>query len=143
VPEEPRFFIRITLFATVAGTIYWFVSYERAGSLLFAFLALATIFFAAVAAAIARSGRTTRPLSGGPLVALDRLVGFREDSGEGARAPLELEAEPIAPASTWPVFAAFAVLLIGLGLVYGAWFWLPGVGLGSGAAWGWATELTR
>jgi hypothetical protein len=141
VPEEPRFFIRIALYASGAGTIYWFASYdERAGSLLFLFLAIATLFFAMVAAVMARSKRTGPPRTGGPLAVLDRLVGFG-DAAEDDRPPLELETEPMAPASSWPAFAALSLLLIGLGLIYGAWFWLPGIALAAGSAWGWATEL--
>jgi hypothetical protein len=141
VPEEPRFFIRIALFASVAGTVYWFASYdERAGSLLFLFLAVATLFFAIVATGIGHSNRVGPPPSGGPLSALDRLLGFGGGPDDD-RPPLELEVEPVAPASTWPVFAALSLLLIGLGLIYGAWFWLPGIALAAGSAWGWTTEL--
>jgi amino acid transporter len=142
VPEEPRFFIRIALYASVAGTVYWFASYdERAGSLLFLFLAVATLFFAIVAAAIAHSSRDGSTPSGGPLSALDRVLGFGGVPGNEDRPPLDLEVEPVAPASTWPVFAALSLLLIGLGLIYGAWFWLPGIALAAGSAWGWTTEL--
>jgi hypothetical protein len=142
VSEEPRFFIRIALFASAAGTVYWFASYdERAGSLLFLFLAVATLFFAIVAVGIGHSSRVGPPPSGGPLSALDRLLGFG-GLPDDDRPPLELAVEPVAPASTWPVFAALSLLLIGLGLIYGAWFWLPGIALAAGSAWGWTTELT-
>jgi hypothetical protein len=143
VAEEPRFFIRIALWGVIAGAIYWFVSYEPAGSLLFAFLTGGALFFAVVAGAIAHAARSRDLIAGGPLAALDRILGFRDDVGDIRSNPLDIEPEPIPPASTWPVFAAWGLLLIGLGLIYGPWFWLPGAGLGAVSAWGWTTELTR
>lgn len=142
MPEEPRFFIRIALYAVIAGTIYWFVSYEDAGTALFGFLATGCLFFAFTAASLVRARRVESLTAGGPLSTIDRLIGFRDDPDEDAN-PLELEPEPISPASTWPLVAASAMLLIALGLIYGAWFWLPGTALAGAAAWGWTTELTR
>jgi hypothetical protein len=140
--EEPRFFVRIALYVGGAGTIYWFVSYEAAGSLLLGALAAGAIFFAIVTGVIVRAGRTNRGPEGGPVAMADRLIGFREHPEDAETGPLELEPEPIAPISIWPIWAALAFLLIGLGLLYGAWFWLPGLSLAAACAWGWTTELS-
>jgi hypothetical protein len=39
------------------------------------------------------------------------------------------------------VAAGIAAMLIGLGLVYGPWLWLPGLVLLAATVWGWVTEL--
>jgi hypothetical protein len=141
--EEPRFFVRIAIYATIAGTVYWFLSYEDAGTALFGFLIAGCLFVAITVGLMIRPARSERLSSGGPLTTLDRLIGFRDHPADERGSPLEVEPEAIAPASSWPLFAAAAFLLIGLGLLYGAWFWLPGLGLAAAAAWGWTTELTR
>jgi hypothetical protein len=146
VDEEPRFFLRNALYSLIAGTIYWFVSYEWIGTILLAFVVFGAGFFAAAVGTMLRGDhgksaprRTRSRVIGG----LNRAIGFedsRDDSGFG---PLAIEEEPISPSSVWPVLAAIAALLIGLGLIHGAWFWLPGVLLGATTTWGWITELTR
>jgi hypothetical protein len=141
--EEPRFFVRIALYVVVAGTIYWYVSYERAGSLLFAFLAGGALLVAAGAGRIVRAGRSGERSRDGLLAALDRTVGFGSHPGDESAGPLDIEPEPVPPRSSWPALGAAAFLLVGLGLLYGAWFWLPGAVLAAVAAWGWTTELSR
>ena len=141
--EEPRFFIRIALYAILSGTIYWFVSYEDAGTTLFGFLAAGCLFFAASAVLMIRRRRSGRDASKGLLAALQQTIGFGVVSQDERRGPLDVEPEPLPTASIWPLLGAAGALLLGLGLLYGAWFWLPGLGVAVGVAWGWTTELTR
>src|SRR5207249_10190644 len=86
--EELRFFLRTAAYTAVIGVLYWIVSYEWAGSVMLAFVAVATglvvvVFFTAVRA-------TRGPLADdrdGALwrtgLALARLVGFAEPRGAG------------------------------------------------------------
>ena len=141
--EEPRFFIRIALYVIIAGTIYWFVSYEDAGTALFGFLAAGCLFFAASAVRMIRPRRSGRHVSKSVLTALQQTIGFADLPDDERRGPLDVEPEALPAASTWPLLGAASALLLGLGLLYGAWFWLPGLGLAISAAWGWTTELTR
>jgi hypothetical protein len=141
--EELRFFIRVALYLIVADTIYWFVTYEWAGSVLMGTLALGAIFFAIAAGVTARGLRTSpvpEPLRGGLIGGLDRALGFHEPPREDG--PLDFEDEPIPPSSIWPLVASVGGLLLALGLVYGAWFWLPGASVVLLSIWGWLTELT-
>ena len=144
--EELRFFLRTALYTAVIGLIYWGLSYEWAGSVMLAFVALATglvvvVFFLAVRA-------THGPLTGeagGPIrrlsLAVGRLVGFAEPPGAAGAEPMAAGLEPIPLGSIWPLVAAAAVSLIGLGLVYGPWLTLPGIAVMAVTVWGWITQL--
>lgn len=133
--EELRFFLRTGLYSAVVGTIYWFVSYEVAGSVLLAFVFVGALVFVAVTAAAVRGERVTAARGRG---ALARYLGFAEDDSPS---PLELAEEPVAPASLWPLASGAAATLAALGLVFGAWFLVPAAGLGLAALHGWLTEL--
>jgi hypothetical protein len=128
--EEFRFFLRIGLYLLIAGVIYWFVTYEAAGSVLMIGTFVAVAFFILAAGAETRIFTRGR----GPI----EMLGFTE--GDDA---LDIEEEVIPPGSIWPLMAALAMLLVALGFLYGAWFWLPGAGLAGVSAWMWLTELVR
>lgn len=128
--EELRFFLRTALYAGPISAVYWFVSYEVAGTALLAFVAAASV---AVVAVLVRGAHAWRRRT------IVDTVGFGEATDSDSA--LELEHRPIAPASVWPAVGGLAALLIGLGLVYGAWFWLPGIAVAASAAHGWASEL--
>jgi hypothetical protein len=144
--EELRFFLRTALYSAVVGVIYWFVSYEVAGSVMLAFVVFATgllvgIFFFAV--------RATRgqldPRTGGPMqragMAIARLVGFAEPRGAAGEQPIAAGLEPLPVSSIWPLVAATAATMMGLGLVYGLWLTLPGLALAAITIWGWITQF--
>lgn len=129
--EEVRFFVRIALFTIVIGTIYWFMSYEEAGTVFFAGIVASATTFALVIAWRVRAAR-----QGGR--GLKSLLGF-EDAGEDR--PLNLDEDTFPSASMWPAALSLALMLIGVGLIYGAWLWVPGVAIALSATWGWLTEL--
>jgi hypothetical protein len=99
------------------------------------------VFFLAV--------RTTRgPLKGDAAgrvrrlaLGVARLVGFAEPRGPAGAEPLSARLEPIPAGSIWPLVAAAAASMIGLGLVYGPWLSLPGLALAALTIWGWITQL--
>ena len=127
MPEELRVFVRGALYVALVTAIYYFVSDEVAGTLLLGSLLLASVVFLGLALAIG-----TRP---------DRRPSFvMFDEAGGEIAPLEIEEEPVVTTSPWPFLVAAAALLIGLGLLYGPWLWVPGAGLAVAAAYGWITQ---
>ena len=143
--EELRFFLRTAAYTAVIGVLYWIVSYEWAGSVMLAFVAVATglvvvVFFTGVRAT--RGGRSGG--AGGALrragSAVARLVGFAEPRGPAGE-PLAGGLEPIPVGSIWPLIAGAAAAMIGLGLVYGPWLLLPGVVLAAITIWGWITQF--
>lgn len=128
--EELRFFLRSALFTILIGTIYWFLSYEEAGSILLAGVVASSAFFVLVVGAAVRatrSGRKTPP----------SLLGFAEGPEDR---PLLLHEDAFPSASAWPIVGSVAATLVGLGLIYGGWLWIPGAGLALAGAWGWLTE---
>jgi hypothetical protein len=146
--EELRFFLRTGLFAGLIALIYWFVSYEIAGTVLLGGLAAgAAVFITAIAklAPEALGDIVDGEASGGGklVTALKRVVGFEEESEPVRSAPLEIAEEPVAHSSAWPILTALAALLSGLGLLFGAWFWLPGIVVAAMSTWGWSSQLSR
>jgi hypothetical protein len=141
VAEEVRFFLRTALYTLTITVIYWFVSYEIAGSILLLTLGLAAIFFVVVGIVMIRqAGKHSIPGDTRPATGLQRLVGFDEPNGGGA-GPLEVEDDLIPSSSIWPLLAAVAAFLVGLGLIYGGWMWGPASVLAVVALWGWVTQL--
>ncbi|MGH2429840.1 MAG: hypothetical protein ACRDGV_13350, partial [Candidatus Limnocylindria bacterium] len=66
--------------------------------------------------------------------------GFHERARTDA-GPLAAPPGPIPLASSWPPLAGLAVVMAGLGLIYGPWLLLPGLALGVVAAYGWLVQL--
>lgn len=145
--EELRFFLRIGLFLLATAIVYWFSSYDVVGTFLLAFVVLGAGFFFIVTGVSFRATRSevvpgeARSKTKKVVAIADRILGFEEDAGETAAGPLSIEDEPIPQSSIWPVVVAVAALLVGLGLIYGGWLWLPGLLLAAVATWGWLTEL--
>lgn len=130
MPEEVRFFVRIAIFTIVITTIYWFVSYEEAGTLLLGGIIASAVIFTGLAVVAVRGARPrTRSPKG--------LLGF-DDSGP--ERPLELTEDVFPTLSAWPIVLSLGATLVGVGLIYGAWLWIPGSALAVTAAWGWLTE---
>ncbi len=128
--EELRFFLRTALFTILITTIYWLVSYEEAGTTLLIGIIGSAVFFVILIAVNVRAARR-----GGSK--LNALLGFADT---GPDSPLGL-AEDVFPApSATPLIASVAATLVGAGLIYGPWLWIPGVALSLAAAWSWLSE---
>jgi hypothetical protein len=136
VPEELRVFVRAALYVALITVVYWFVSYDKAGTLLLAFLFAGAVLFVAIGRSL---GRKTEDVRGGPLRRAASLVAL-DDAGGDVPPPLEMEEEPVVTTSPWPLAAAAAGMLIGLGLLYGPWLWIPGAALALAVAYGWITQ---
>jgi hypothetical protein len=140
--EELRFFLRPAMYALAISIVYWFVSYEVAGTLLLVFLAVGcAIFVVSMTAAVTatRLFPTDVPLGWIGRVVMG-FVGFDPPDKPGPQ-PLELEEGPLPEGSIWPICAAGAAVLVAVGLIFGGWFWIPGVALGLAVVGGWATQL--
>lgn len=144
--EELRFFLRIALFVGPAAAVYWFVSYEVAGTILLVALTLGALLFLATIASLVQAARDdiVPDASGAGRTVIgivERLVGFEEDSGPAAGSPLESDEEPIAHTSAWPVLTSASASLVGIGLLFGPWFWIPGLAIAALALLGWSAQL--
>ena len=127
MPEELRVFVRAALYMALITAIYWLVSDEVAGTWLLAFLFVASALFVVLARSVGRRP-SKRP----------SFLAFDDEGGE--EAPLEITDEPVVTTSAWPLVGALAAMLIGLGLLYGPWLWIPGAGLALAGAYGWITQ---
>ncbi len=138
--EELRFFLRTALYAAVTAAIYWFLSYEWVGTMLLAFVVAGAGFFTFFFGATVRAARSE--IESKSLIHVTRRVfGFDERPRDDESGPLATEEEPLPPASIWPLVASLGALLIGGGLVFGGWLWMPGAAISLIAAWGWLNEL--
>ncbi len=144
--EELRFFLRTGIYAGVIAAIYWFASYDPvqdtydwAGTALLVAAALAGLVVVAVMAVFSRRALHGRP--GSTLAVLGRWLGLADPGGVADEAPLATGLDPIPRASVWPLMGGLSATLIGLGLVYGPWLWLPGIALLAWTAWSWVTQL--
>lgn len=126
--EERRFFLRTAAYALLIGVVYWFVSYEPAGTVMLVVLGLAAGAATVLLAGLSRAARGGTRLSD--------LVTF-EEPGEAAPAPLQLAEQTFPVASLEPLMLALAAGAISGGMVFGAWLWLPGVLLLAATGWHW------
>jgi hypothetical protein len=146
--EEVRFFLRTALYTAVIGGVYWYFSYEVAGSVMLGFVAAATGVIVIVVVATVRAARgETSGSGGGPLARIGRaglrVVGFGEPAGAADDEPLAAGLDPLPLASPWPLAGGAAALLLGFGLVYGPWLILPGLVAATLVVLGWLTQYDR
>ena len=128
--EERRFFLRTAAFAIGIAVVYWFVSYEAAGSVMLLAIGLTALFLTFVLR------RHTNEPRRGPLETARAIVTF-EEPDEAAPAPLAIEDAPMPVMSYPPLALALGAGAVAGGLVFGAWLWLPGAALIAGAGWRW------
>ncbi len=128
MPEETRLFIRSFIFAAVVATIYWFVSYDWAGTVLLGAFSLASL----VAFAVLRAEEPHR--AGGGTGQPDRaegIVGHVADwvgttEHPGMERPFEDEQGRIPIGSIAPLMIGVGIALMALGLIFGVWSILAG-----------------
>jgi len=123
VKVEWRLFAGAGGFFAVTATLYWFVSYEQAGT---AMLALSVLAFLMVA---------------GYLLLQSRRHGIRpEDRGDATIAEGEEEIGYFPSSSIWPLVLGLGAVALANSLVFGLGLAALGVGLVVTAAVGYAAE---
>jgi cytochrome c oxidase subunit IV len=113
-------------FMGVVDAVYWFVTYEPAGTFLLGVTAVGLLFASGYIAAASRG--TVRPAD-------------RPDLR-----PEDVAGEPVgvfAAASPWPIVLAGGLLVALVGLVYGLWLLIPGMAITIAALLGLAWENSR
>ena len=113
--EEVRLFGRLSLYALVVGTIYWFVSYEVAGTVLLLGFGLATGLAFIILWRRDRKVRAAGRAGDGDGGALDPDGPFGDESG------------PVPTRSAAPLVVGFGVAVIALGGAFGPWFVITGL----------------
>ena len=130
--EERRFFLRTALFASAIAVIYWFVSYEAAGSVMLLAIGLTAAFLTLILR------RHTNEAKRGPLGTIADIATF-EEAEEGSAAALAIDEGPMPVMSYPPLAVAIGAGAVAGGLVFGAWLWLPGAAVLARAGWRWYT----
>ncbi len=144
-PQETRFFAFIGVFGLVLATIYWFATYELAGTvLLFAFGLAGSV--AAVRLIVSRPGRVARaaadaaPLAGA--VGPEDGEGIGGGTGGGDRPFLD-EAGRLPDETLAPLAVGLGVALAMTAIVFGPWLLVAGALPFAWGAWAWLRERTR
>jgi hypothetical protein len=109
MPEEVRFFGRLSVYALVVGVAYWFISYESAGTVLLIGFGIAT-------------GAAFLVLRGSPQRA-EAADGSATREPDG---PFGDESAPVPTRSAAPLAVGFGLAVIGLAGAFGPWFLLAG-----------------
>lgn len=120
---EWKLFAGAAVFAAVVGGLYWFVSYEHAGTVLLIFSGMALLMVAAYFTVV-----------GGHVGA---RPSDRADADPGDDAG---DVEYFPSSSVWPFLTAAGVVVLGFGLVFGAGVGSLGVLLLVAALGGYAAE---
>lgn len=164
--EEIRFFLRTALYTGLIALVYWFVSYEWAGTALLVALLLGSVAFVAVMTTLVprtkqmdedthiqevgtgpetpthgEAAPITTSRFGRAATTARRVVGFEDHPDDELGGPMELEDDVFPTSSIWPATLALATTMVGVGLIYGPWLWVPGAGLFVASGLAWLTQL--
>lgn len=103
---EIRVVLASAIFVGGLAVIYWFTSYEDAGTTL---LAVSSIAYLMLCGYLYLQARRLRP-------------GDRPEDAENPEGPGPAEIGYFPAASVWPASLALGAVLVALGLVFGFWF---------------------
>jgi hypothetical protein len=122
---EYRIMLGVTVFLGIVAAVYWFTSYEDSGTVLLIFGGAAYgILFGYLFLQYTRRHKIPRP----------------EDRDDATQADGAGEIGYFPNASIWPAGMGLGFVLIGVGLVFGAWFWVLGIIMVLGAIIGFGVE---
>jgi hypothetical protein len=116
--DEVKLFGRLSLYALLVGTIYWFVSYEFVGTVMLLGFGLATGLAFVI---LFRRDRKVRATQGAGGSTADIAAGPRPDG------PFGDESGPVPTRSAAPLIVGFGVAVIALGGAFGPWFAVTGL----------------
>ena len=116
--DEVKLFGRLSLYALVVGTIYWFVSYEFVGTVMLLGFGLATGLAFIILFRRDRKVRAAR-VADGPR---DGGRQARAYSGPRPDGPFGDESGPVPRAARRRSWSGFGIAVIALGGAFGPWF---------------------
>ncbi|HWP62576.1 MAG TPA: hypothetical protein VNO86_03815 [Candidatus Binatia bacterium] len=134
-PEEVRFFGRIALYALVVGVVYWFLTYETAGTVLLVGFGLCALFASLVLGHGARGvgAGAGRPVGAGA----GRAVGERPPTETDPERPFVDESGRLPAPGLAPFGMGVGLAMAALGIAFGPWLVLAGLVLVAWAGLGW------
>ncbi len=120
--DEVKLFGRLSLYALVVGTIYWFVSYEFVGTVMLLGFGLATGLAFIILFRRDRKVRAARAADGSGTDDHAEL-----DPGPRPDGPFGDESGPVPTRSAAPLIVGFGIAVIALGGAFGPWFAITGL----------------
>jgi len=133
IPEEIAFWLRSAAFGLLIGGVYWYLTYEWAGSILLVLFGVASAGAAAVLGYLVRR----RAHEHGPEGAGEAVV-----PGMRAEGPLGDDRGRLPDGSTAPFVFGVGLLLVVLSLPFGGWFILAALVPLVLGGWGWLALAT-
>jgi hypothetical protein len=124
-PEEVRFFGRIAVYAIGVGLVYWFLTYETAGTVLLIGFGICALFASLV---LGHGTRTVTRAGPGP---------GRPGAGIDPERPLVDESGRLPAPGLSPLGMGVGLAMAALGIAFGPWLILAGLVLVGWAGWGW------
>lgn len=138
--DDAALLLRVSVFGLVAGTVYWFLSYEALGTVALLLLGAGPGF----AGLYLMRHRGAEDAGGGDLRdTLRRFAGLPEDDPPG---PKSLESQDVAVLplpSIWPFAASLGLAVALSGLIFGLWLLILGLGIALYSGWGWIAAIVR
>jgi hypothetical protein len=138
--DDAALLLRVGAFGLIAGTVYWFVSYEPLGTVALLLLGVGPGFAGLV---IMRHRRAEGQGDGSLRELLRRFAGSPPGDPAG---PKSLESQDVAVlpgASIWPFTASLGVAVALSGLIFGLWLVILGLGMALYSGWGWIAAVVR
>jgi uncharacterized membrane protein YfcA len=109
---EYKLFVALGIFMLPLGIIYWFVSYEIAGSIMLLIVAIAFAFIGVYLA-----------------IQSKRMAGFRPEDYDATQEEGVGVVGSFPGSSIWPLISAIALTFIAFGLTFSSFLAIPGLGL--------------
>jgi hypothetical protein len=137
--DDAALLLRVSVFGLVAGTVYWFLSYEPLGTVALLLLGVGPGF----AGLFIMWHRRAADGGGSLPEVLRRFAGLPPPDPPGPRS-LESEDVAVLPLpSIWPFAASFGLAVTGSGVIFGLWLVILGLGVALYSGWGWIAAIMR
>jgi cytochrome c oxidase subunit IV len=137
VTDDAALLLRVAVFGLVAGTVYWFLSYEPLGTVALLLLGIGPGF----AGLFIVQHHRSRGHHQDRREVLRRFAGMPEGDPPG---PKTLEGQDIAViplASIWPFTSSLGLSVALSGLIFGLWLVILGLAVALYSGWGWLAAI--
>ena len=138
--DDAALLLRVSVFGLVAGTVYWFLSYEALGTVALLLLGVGP-GFAGMFILWHRRGEGAQ--GGSARETLRRFAGLPEADPPGPKSLEDRDLAVLPLASIWPFAASLGLAVTGSGLIFGLWLVILGLGVALYSGWGWVAAIVR
>jgi hypothetical protein len=140
VNDDAALLLRVAVFGLLAGTIYWFLSYEAFGTVALVVLGAGPGFAGLYAL---RHRRQDGARAESRLDMLRRFAGLPKPDPPGPKVLGDEDLAVLPLPSIWPLGASLGLAVAGSGLVFGLWLVILGLAVALYSGWGWVAAIMR